>query len=509
MEDKKNGTVRPEEQAAGTATGPIDENDEIARRLARLNSLKEQGVDPFGPKVERTHLSASIISDFDVLEGQEVTVVGRMMTRREHGKASFAHLADRAGQIQIYAKYDVLGEERYTFFLDLDLGDIVAVTGKVFRTRRGEVTVEAERILLQAKSLRPLPEKWHGLTDVNLRYRQRYLDLIVNPEVRKTFEARSRIISAIRRYLDSRSFIEVETPALGPVASGGHARPFTTHHNTLDIDLFLRIALELNLKRLIVGGLDRVYEIGHCFRNEGIDTRHNPEFTMLEVYQAQADYEDMMSLVEGMFSQAALEVLGTTTVTYQSNTFDLTPPWPRITMIDAIRKYAGIDWATVRNDEDAVAVARSLGVKLKDPNKATRGMVLNEIVDARVEPNLTGPVFLVDYPVDISPLAKRRADNPELTYRFEAFINGWEFGNAFTELNDPVDQRYRFEQQAGEKAKGDDEALAYDEDFVRALEFGMPPTGGLGVGVDRLVMLLTDSPSIRDVIFFPTMRPQE
>jgi len=485
----------------------IDTNEEIMRRRNKVTELRDRGIEPFGAHVKRTHFSTDIIDHFETLEGTEVTAVGRLMTIRGHGKATFAHIADSAGQIQVYAKLDVMNEEQYNLFLELDLGDIIAVTGRAFRTKRGEITIEVHNFKMQSKALRPLPEKWHGLKDVNLRYRQRYLDLIVNPEVRKTFETRTRIVSGVRRFLDGRNFIEVETPTLGPVASGGHARPFTTHHNTLDMDLYLRIALELNLKRLIVGGFDRVYEIGHCFRNEGIDTRHNPEFTMIEIYQALADYEDMMELVETMFSTVAQEILGTMFVEYQGKTFDLTPPWTRITMTDAIKKYANLDWATITDDRSAVQAAKALGIKLKE-DQMTKGMVLDEIFSELVEPHLQGPLFLTDYPVEISPLAKKRDDNPELTYRFEAFINGWEFGNAFTELNDPIDQRERFAQQAGEKAQGNDEALAYDEDFITALEFGMPPTGGLGIGIDRLVMLLTNAPSIRDVIFFPVMRPQ-
>ncbi|HEY3314867.1 MAG TPA: lysine--tRNA ligase [Bacillota bacterium] len=484
----------------------LSETSEIAVRRAKLDKLRGMGLDPFGHRFERTHFAQHVKDDFVTLEGREVTIAGRLTTIRKHGKATFADLSDMSGKVQVYAKIDVLGEDQYGLFDELDGGDTIGLTGVVFKTRRGEVTVEIRRFELLSKALRPLPEKWHGLTDVDLRYRQRYVDLIVNPDVRETFVKRSKIISAVRRYLDGHGYCEVETPILTLLASGGHARPFTTHHNTLDLDLCLRIALELYHKRLIVGGFDRVYEIGHCFRNEGIDTRHNPEFTMLELYQSFADYEDMMRLGEEMFAGAAEEALGTTKVTYQGRVLDLTPPWPRVRMLDAIKEYAGVDWLTVKSDQEAVAIGEKLGLDLA--GKRTKGMVLDELCSEFVEPRLIQPSFLIDYPIEISPLAKRRPDNPELTYRFEAFINGWETMNAFSELNDPIDQRERFEQQAREKAKGNDEAMAYDEDFVTALEYGMPPTGGMGVGIDRLTMLLTDSPSIRDVILFPVMRPR-
>ncbi len=498
--------MNDERQNDQDQAAPLTDTSEMAIRRAKVDKLRDLGIDPFGHRFERTHTAAGIHGDFTALEGHDVAIAGRLTVIRKHGKAAFADLLDMSGKIQVYAKIDVLGEAQYGLFDELDAGDIVGINGTVFKTRRGEVTVEIRRLELLSKALRPLPEKWHGLTDVDLRYRHRYVDLIVNPEVRETFIRRSRIISAVRRYLDGHGFVEVETPTLTLVASGGHARPFTTHHNTLDMDLYLRVALELFHKRLIVGGIDRVYEIGHCYRNEGVDTRHSPEFTMLELYQSFGDYEDMMRLGEEMYAIVAQEVLGTTKVTFQGKVFDFTPPWPRIHLLDAIKEHTGIDWLQVKDDQEAVAIGEKLNLDLA--GKRTKGMVLDELCSEFVEPHLVQPCFLLDHPVEISPLAKRRPDNPELTLRFEAFANGWELMNAFTELNDPVDQRQRFEQQAREKAKGNEEAMAYDEDFVTALEYGMPPTGGLGAGIDRLVMLLTDSPSIRDVIFFPVMRPR-
>ncbi len=488
--------------------GSVVRTEEMENRLAKMEKIKAEGRDPFGHRFERTHQSQEIVEGFDALEGQEVTIAGRLMTIRGHGKACFANLSDRSGEMQIYAKIDVLGEESYQRFTDLDLGDLIGVTGTVFRTNRGQITVQVEKWELLAKALRPLPEKWHGLKDVDIRYRQRYLDLISNPEVRATFMKRTRIIAAIRRYLDDRGFLEVETPVLSLIAGGGHARPFNTHHNALDLELTLRIALELYHKRLIVGGLERVYEIGKCFRNEGISTKHNPEFTMIELYQAYGDLTDMMDLVEQLFSYVAREVLGTTKLTYQGTAIDLTPPWSRLSMVDAIKKETGIDWLKeATDDETAIAIAKKLGLNVKDLK--TKGQVLDEVFDEFVEPKLIQPTFIVDYPIEVSPLAKRKPDQPELTDRFELFIYGREMANAFTELNDPLDQRERFVAQAREKAKGNEEAMVWDEDFLVALEHGMPPTGGMGIGIDRLVMLLTDSPSIRDVILFPLMRPKE
>jgi lysyl-tRNA synthetase class 2 len=482
-------------------------NEQMELRLQKLAKLREKGVNPFGERFDRSHLLQDITDKFEELENQTVTIAGRLISKRDQGKACFANIIDQSGNMQLYAKIDVLGEARYQDLLDLDLGDIIGLTGKVFKTHRGQISVQIEDYKLLAKSVRQLPEKWHGLKDTDLRYRQRYLDLITNPEVMATFLKRSKIVSTIRRILDGQGFTEVETPALSVLAGGGHARPFTTHHNTLDLDLTMRIALELYHKRLIVGGFDRVYEIGHCFRNEGMDTRHNPEFTMLELYQSFADYQVMMEITEQIIGETAMAVCGTTQISYQGTSIDLTPPWPRISIIEAIKKYTGIDWLQIHSDEEAVAAAGKLGVKIAP--KATKGMVLDEICSEFVEPKLIQPTFLIDYPIEISPLAKKMAENPELTYRFELFIFGREMANAFSELNDPVDQRERFMQQAKEKAKGDEEAMVWDEDFLTALEHGMPPTGGMGMGIDRLVMLLTDSPSIRDVILFPLMKPMD
>ena len=485
----------------------LELSDQMQQRRTNLEAWNQDGIDPYGNRYERTHMSQEIKDDFDTLESKNVSVAGRVISLRHMGKASFAHIQDPKGRIQVYPKIDVLGEKIYKDFLRLDLGDIIGVSGKVFRTKRGEVTVEVHEFHLLSKSLRPLPEKWHGLKDVELRYRQRYVDLIANPDVAEVFRARTRIIKAIRETLDARNYLEVETPILSAIAGGGHARPFLTHHNTLDMELTMRIALELYHKRLIVGGLDRVYEIGRCFRNEGIDTRHNPEFTLLELYQAYGDYHDMMDLAEKLVANAAQASTGSMKVTFQGQEIDFTPPWPRLSMIEAIKKYANVDWMEIKSDNDAVQLGQKLGLNLK--GKQTKGMVLDELISEFVEPHLIQPTFLTDYPVEISPLAKRMPDRPELTYRFELFINGWECANAFTELNDPIDQRERFLEQAREKAKGNDEAMVWDEDFLTALEYGMPPTGGMGIGIDRLVMLLTDSPSIRDVILFPLMKPRD
>ncbi len=494
------------ESPAHLQDAELEANQLVQIRLNKTAALRARGVDPFGRRFERTHTARQIIEEYPASEQEQVKIAGRLMSQRVHGKASFADLRDSSGRIQVYARVDDLGTDAYQDFVDLDVGDIVGVTGRVFKSRRGEITVAATEVLLLTKSLRPLPEKWHGLRDVDLRYRQRYLDLIVNPEVRETFEKRSAIITAVRAFLNQRGFCEVETPVLQTLAGGGHARPFTTHHNALDMDLYLRIALELFHKRLIIGGFDKVYEIGRVFRNEGISTKHNPEFTMLELYQAFADYTDMMELVESMFSTVARQVLGTMVLNYQGKVIDLTPPWARMTMMEALDKYSGLGWDSLPDDDTSRRVAGSLGIDVSD--KPTAGMVLDRIWSDLVEPHLVGPVFITDYPVEISPLAKRHDDNPKLTYRFEAFINGFEACNAFSELNDPLDQRQRFVEQAREKAKGNDEAHVFDDDYVLALEYGMPPTGGLGVGIDRLVMLLTNTASLRDVILFPVLRPK-
>lgn len=484
-----------------------DLSEQEAIRRAKLAKLREMGIEPYGGRFEVTHSARQVAENYESLQGSTVAIAGRLMAVRVHGRASFADLRDLSGRIQLYFKRDELGDKLYDLFLFLDVGDILGVTGRVFKTHKGEVTVAVEDFRLLSKSLRPLPEKWHGLKDVELRYRQRYVDLIVNPEVREVFITRSRIISTIREYLDARGFIEVETPAMHVVAGGAAARPFITHHNALDMDLYLRIALELYLKRLIVGGLERVYEIGRNFRNEGISTKHNPEFTMLELYQAYADYTDMMRLTEDMVSTVCQKVFGTQTIKYQGHEIDLTPPWKRLPLLDAVREFAGIDYRSIRDDKDAMEMAEKLD--LKSDKATTRAGFLDKLIDAYVEPNLIAPTFLIDYPVEVSPLAKRKSDDPTLTYRFEAFIAGRETANAFSELNDPLDQRERFLQQMEERKKGDEEAHMMDEDYVNALEYGMPPTGGLGIGIDRLVMLLTDQPSIRDVILFPLMRPRD
>lgn len=480
------------------------------QREARINKLKkwrEQGVNPYGSRYDRTNLIGEITERYEELEGQTVRLAGRLIAKRDQGKACFGNISDQSGTVQLYTKVDLLGETDYRNFVELDLGDILGVTGKVFKTHRGQISVQVSAYQLLSKALRPLPEKWHGLKDTDTRYRQRYLDLISNPEVREVFLKRTKIISTLRRILDGMGFVEVETPVLSVIAGGGHARPFTTYHNTLGLDLTMRIALELYHKRLIVGGFDRVYEIGHCFRNEGISTRHNPEFTMMELYQSYADYEVMMELAEKLVCETTLAVCGTLQLEYEGTAIDLTPPWPRLSMVDAIERYTGVKWLAIQSDAEAVAVARKLGLQV-DP-KATKGMVLDEICSEFVEPKLIQPTFLTDHPIEISPLAKRKDGNPELACRFELFIYGREIGNAFSELNDPLDQRERFLEQAREKAKGNEEAMVWDEDFLVALEYGMPPTGGMGIGIDRLVMLLTGSPSIRDVILFPLMRPAE
>ncbi len=488
----------------------------MAARRQKLEELKRKGIAPWGERFARTHNSREAVSQFEQQqapqaheEGQAraaARLAGRVMSLRAHGKASFAHISDEAGKIQIYAKVDVMGDEAYTLFNSLDLGDIIGVEGDLFRTRRGEVTLEVRQLTLLSKSLRPLPEKWHGLKDVDLRYRRRYIDLIVNPPVREVFVTRSRIIQAVRRFLTARGFLEVDTPALHPIAGGANARPFVTYHNALDMSLYLRIAPELYLKRLIVGGFDRVFEIGKNFRNEGISIKHNPEYTSMEVYQAYADYQDMMRLTEELMAYVALEVLGTTKITYQGQEIDLTPPWPRRPMLEAIKEHSGLDLKAVADDDELRRLARARGIAVE--TGMSRGKIIEELFDKFVEPKLIQPTFIVDYPVEVSPLAKRKATDPALTDRFEPFINSWEVANGFSELNDPIDQRQRFLAQLTNREAGDEEAHMMDEDFVQALEYGMPPTGGLGIGIDRWVMLLTDSPSIRDVLFFPHMRPR-
>jgi len=475
-------------------------------RRDKLKSLQDAGMDPFEKvRFDQQYYSVDILNNYDELEDKVVSLAGRMMSKRIMGKASFAHILDYKGGIQIYVKRDDIGEEPYAQFKTYDIGDIIGVVGKVFKTRTGEISIHAEKIELLSKSLRPLPEKFHGLKDPELRYRQRFVDLIVNPEVRDTFVKRSLIISEIRNRLNAQGFIEVETPVLNTTASGASARPFITHHNSLDIDMYMRIATELHLKMCIVGGLEKVYEIGRIFRNEGMDATHNPEFTTIELYQAYTDYNGMMALSEDLISHCCMKVHGTTTINYQGNEICLAAPFRRLSMNDAVKEQTGVDFMSL-TDEEARAEAKRLHIEIEDKT-ATKGKVLAEAFDEYVEDKLIQPTFIIDYPVEISPLAKRKPGNPEITERFELFIAGHEYANAFSELNDPIDQRGRFVQQAMEKAKGDDEAMMIDEDFCLALEYGMPPTGGIGLGIDRLVMLLTDSSTIRDVLLFPTMKP--
>lgn len=476
-------------------------------RRDKLSALREAGKDPFAViTFPQSHHSAEIVSQYDALEGKTVSIAGRMMSKRIMGKASFAHLLDAAGDIQFYVKRDDVGEEAYADFKAYDIGDIVGVKGFVFKTKTGEVSVHATELTLLSKSLRPLPEKFHGLKDPELRYRQRFVDLFMNAGVRETFKKRSAIIAEIRRYLDSEGFMEVETPVLNTVASGASARPFITHHNTLDIDMYMRIATELHLKMCIVGGLERVYEIGRLFRNEGMDATHNPEFTTIEIYQAYTDLRGMMVLCEQIMSRCSLLVNGTTKITYQGQEIDLTPPFRRLTMNDAVKEYTGKDIYACATDEEARAIAKELGIELKDP-ESSKGKVLAEAFDAFVEDKLIQPTFITDYPIENSPLTKLKSGSKDIVDRFEVFICGHEYGNAYTELNDPIDQRARFVQQAKERQKGDDEAMQIDEDFMLAMEYGMPPTGGIGIGIDRLCMLLCDAPTIRDILLFPTMKP--
>ncbi len=489
-----------------------DLNELMKVRIAKLEDLREKGKDPFQiVKFDSKDNSKDIKEKFvDPVEGEEaepviVTLAGRLMAKRGHGKASFCDLQDMYGRIQIYVKLDEVGAEAYEEFKKYDIGDIIGITGTVFKTHMGEVSVKVKEIILLSKSLRPLPEKFHGLKDMDLRYRQRYVDLIMNEGVKDTFVARSKIIKGIRKYLDDRGYLEVDTPILNTIQGGATARPFVTHHNTLDLDMYLRIAPELYLKRLIVGGFHKVYEMGRLFRNEGMDIKHNPEFTTFELYSAYEDYNDMMDLVEGLFSTLAQDVCGTTKITYQGTEIDLTPGWKRISMIDAIKEVTGADFNKVETDEEAAELVKSLGINLE--GDITRGDAIALVFDERVEETLIQPTFIIDYPIEISPLAKKKNSDPRLVERFEVFIGGREYGNAFSELNDPIDQKERFMAQVAEREAGNEEANMMDEDYVQALEYGLPPTGGLGVGVDRLVMLLTDSYSIRDVLLFPTMKP--
>ena len=484
-----------------------DLNEQMQVRLDKMHKIEEKGLKPFGYRYEFTHRSGDVKENFDALaEGEtEVKLAGRVMAIRGHGKTCFMDMQDKDGRIQVYVRKDVLGEENYALIKMMDIGDTVGVTGTVFRTHMGEVSIKAAALEMLSKSLRPLPEKWHGLKDVETRYRQRYVDLIVNPDVRDTFVKRSQIIRSVRDVLDSHGFLEVETPILNTIAGGAAARPFISYHNALDMQVYMRIAPELYLKRLIVGGMDRVYELGRVFRNEGIDNRHNPEFTSVEIYQAFADYRDMMDLTEEVVVKTAEKVLGTTKINYEGTEIELASPWKRISMIDAVKEYAGKDFINVTDLEEARAMAKELNVEVE----ATWGIgkIINACFEEYVEDKLIQPTFITGHPKEISPLAKSNPENPEITDRFEAFIYGREICNGFTELNDPIDQRERFLKQVEERANGDEEANMMDEDFVTALEYGLPPTGGLGIGIDRLVMFLTDSSTIRDVLFFPTMKP--
>ena len=494
-------------------TSPVEDLNEMMKvRREKMESFREMGVAPFGHRYEVTDYAADIKKENEHLEGEEegpeVHIAGRLMAIRGHGKASFCTLNDRTGNIQVYFKIDVLGEKKYKEqFRKLDIGDIVGIRGIVFKTHRGEVTVRVEDFDLLSKSLRPLPEKFHGLTDKETRYRQRYLDLIVNPEVKDTFIKRSKIIKGIRKYLDDRHFLEVETPMLHTIAGGAAARPFKTHHNALDMDIYLRIAPELHLKRLLVGGLERVYEMNRCFRNEGIDTRHNPEFTTVELYQAYGDLEDVINITEDMVSKLAEMLYGTMKLTYIDKEIDLTPPWDRMTMIEAVKKFSGADFEGITDVETARKMADEHDVEYGQFDGV--GKIINAFFEKFVEENLIQPTIITGHPLEISPLTKQDRDNPLLTYRFEAFIYGRELANGFSELNDRIDQRNRFIEQMKERERGDDEAHQMDEDYCRALEYGLPPTGGLGIGIDRLVMFLTNSPSIRDVLLFPLSRPEQ
>lgn len=485
----------------------LDENHLIQIRKEKLNELQQAGCDPFEiTKVNRTNTAGEIKVEFEKFDQKDVTVCGRIVAKRIMGKASFCTILDSDEKIQSYVSINDLGEDSYKLFKKYDIGDIISITGFVFKTRTEEISVHAKEVTLLSKSLRPLPEKFHGLKDVDLRYRQRYVDLIVNPEVKETFKLRSKIVSKIRNILDGQGYLEVDTPILNTISGGAEARPFITHHNTLDIPMYLRIATELNLKRLIVGGFDKVYEMGRIFRNEGMDIKHNPEFTSIELYSAYQDYNDMMDLAEELFSKISLELLGTTKISYQGTEIDLTPSWKRISMIESIKEVTGVDFNTIETDEEAIAIAKEKHVEVEDFKKA-RGYIINAFFEEFVEETLIQPTFIYDYPIEVSPLTKKKPTDKRLTERFELFIGGREYANAYSELNDPIDQNERFLDQVKQREAGDEEAGMMDEDFIQALEYGMPPTGGMGIGIDRMIMLLTDSASIRDVLLFPTMKP--
>lgn len=485
----------------------LDINHLMEVRREKLKKLQDEGKDPFEiTKFNRTHLSSEIKEKYETLEGKDVVVAGRIMAKRIMGKASFCHIQDSTGKIQSYVSVNDLGEESYKGFKEFDIGDIIGINGFVFKTRTEEISIHAKEVTLLSKSLRPLPEKFHGLKDTDLRYRQRYVDLIVNPEVKDTFMKRTLILKEIRNILDDKGYVEVETPILNTILGGATAKPFVTHHNTLGLDMYLRVAPELYLKRLIVGGFDKVYEIGRTFRNEGMDIRHNPEFTIMELYAAFEDYNDMMDITEEIISKSAQRVCGTTKIIYQEQEIDLTPSWKRISMIDSIKEETGVDFNSIETDEEAIAIAKEKKIQV-EKSKSTRGYIINSFFEEFVEKTLIQPTFIIDYPVDVSPLTKRKPSDPRLTERFEVFIGGREYGNAYSELNDPIDQHERFKKQVEQREAGDDEANMMDDDFVNALEYAMPPTGGLGLGIDRLIMLLTDAASIRDVLLFPTMKP--
>ncbi|MBS3811935.1 MAG: lysine--tRNA ligase [Halanaerobiales bacterium] len=485
-----------------------DFNKLIKQKIEKYQDFQGRGIKNYDEKYDVDTHAEEVINNFDEYEGNIIKMSGRLMALRTHGKASFADIRDMTGLIQLYAKVDLLGEERYEFFTELDMGDIIGFEGEVFKTNRGQISIKIKSFDLLTKSLRPLPEKFHGLKDKEMRYRQRYLDLIMNPEVKENFIIRSKIIRSFRDILEEKNFLEVETPMMHPIPGGANAKPFVTHHNTLDMDLYLRIAPELYLKRLIVGGFDRVYEINRNFRNEGMSYKHNPEFTTLELYQAQADYHDMMDITEELVLKTAQKTLNTTEIDYQGKNIDLSIPWRRITMKELVKKETGFDYDQIKNSSQAYNRAKELGVKI-EKEELSKGQILYEIFEELVEENLIQPTFVMDYPIEVSPLAKNKEEDPDFTYRFEAFINGWEIANAFSELNDPFEQENRFKQQVEQREAGDEEAQMMDRDFVRALEYGMPPTGGLGIGLDRLIMLMTNSKSIRDVILFPTMRPEK
>ena len=488
-------------------TEEVDINKLMEVRIEKLKELQAQGKDPYEvTKFDRKQTAGEIKSNYDAFEQKDVSVAGRIIAKRIMGKASFCTILDSDEKIQSYVSINDLGEDAYKAFKTFDIGDFIGIKGFVFKTRTEEISVHAKEIVLLSKSLRPLPEKFHGLKDPDLRYRQRYVDLIMNPEVKRTFEIRTQIITEIRKVLDEKGYLEVETPILNTISGGATARPFITHHNTLDLDMYLRIATELNLKRLIVGGFDKVYEIGRIFRNEGMDIRHNPEFTSIELYEAYVDYEEMMNIAEELFTKVAMKLNGSYKITYQGTEIDLTPGWKRVTMIDSIKEACGVDFNKIQTDEEAIKVAEEHHVEVPE-GKETRGNIIALFFDEFVEKTIVQPTFIYEYPIEVSPLAKKCKHDSRLTQRFEIFINGREYGNAFSELNDPIDQYERFKKEVEAKANGDDEAGMMDEDFINALEYGMPPTGGMGIGIDRMIMLFTDSYSIRDVLFFPTMKP--